>query len=154
MKSITKKLLDFNSWDTFFSYANSLSANDKGYIFEILTELILTTKPEYSSVLKNVWLHNDGIPKEIREALNLPTTDEGIDIVAETFNGEYWAIQCKFKGQNQPPNYKELSTFGNLANNYCKNVSLALLVHTGEKGVRKKKLLGENYTEIGLDFWL
>ncbi len=154
MKSITKKLLEFNSWDTFFSYANSLSANEKGHVFESLTQLILTTKPEYSSILKNVWLHNENIPKEIREKLNLPNTDEGIDIVAETFSGEYWAIQCKFKGQNQPPNYKELSTFGNLANNYCKNISLALLVHTGEKGVRKKKLLGENYTEIGLDFWL
>lgn len=154
MPSLTKKLLDINSWDEFFSFANSLSANDKGNIFESLTKLILTTKPEYSSILKKVWLHNEDIPKEIREKLNLPTTDEGIDLVAETYTGKYWAIQCKFKGQNQPPNYKELSTFGNLANSYCKNISLALLVHTGEKGVRKKKLLGENYTEIGLDFWL
>ena len=142
------------SWTDFFFYANTLTEKEKGDMFEILTKLILITRPEYNSIVKNIWIQQEGFPKEIREKLNLPTTDEGIDIIAETFRGEYWAIQCKFKGQNQTPTYKELSTFGNLANNYCKNISLALLVHTGEKGVRKRKLLGENYTEIGLDFWL
>jgi predicted helicase len=154
MQSVYKMLSEINSWDDFFSYANTLTEKGKGDIFEYLTKLILTTRPEYSLMLKNVWIQQEGIPKEIREKVNLPTSDEGIDIVAETFTGEYWAIQCKFKGQNQTPTYKELSTFGNLANNYCKNISLALLVHTGEKGVRKRILLGENYSEIGLDFWL
>lgn len=154
MQTASKKLSEINSWSDFFSYANALTEKQKGDIFEHLTKLILTTRPEYSSVLQNVWIQQEGIPKDIREKLNLPTTDEGIDLVAETFTGEFWAIQCKFKGQNQTPTYKELSTFGNLANSYCKNISLALLVHTGEKGVRKRKLLGENYTEIGLDFWL
>ena len=147
-------LTEINSWDEFFSYAKALSEKEKGDIFETLTKLLLTTKPEYISILKNVWLHSEGIPREIREHIKLPSSDEGIDIIAETFTGEFWAIQCKFKGQNQTPTYKELSTFGILANSHCKNISLALLVHTGEKGVRKKKLLGENYTEIGLDFWL
>lgn len=154
MHTVSKKLLEINSWNEFFSFANTLNEKGKGDIFEYLTKLILTTKPEYRLILKNVWIQQEGIPKEIREKVNLPTSDEGIDIVAETFTGEFWAIQCKFKGQNQTPTYKELSTFGNLANNYCKNISLALLVHTGEKGVRKRKLLGDNYSEIGLEFWL
>jgi len=154
MHSAIKNLSEIGSWNDFFSYANTLTEKGKGDIFEYLTKLILTTKPEYCLILKNVWIQQEGIPKEIREIVNLPTSDEGIDIVAETFTGEYWAIQCKYKGQNQAPTYKELSTFGNLANNYCKNISLALLVHTGEKGVRKKILLGDNYSEIGLDFWL
>src|SRR5665647_2051339 len=113
------KLTDIYSWDEFFSYANTLSEKGKGNIFETLTKLVLTTKPEYSSILKNVWIQSEDIPREHREKINLPSTDEGIDIIAETFTGEYWAIQCKFKGQNQTPTYKELSTFGNLANNYC-----------------------------------
>ena len=154
MLSKAGNLSMMNSWDDFFSYANSLTEKEKGDTFENLTKLILTTKPEYSSVLKDVWIQREGVPKHIREKINLPSTDEGIDLVAETFSGEYWAIQCKFKGQNQSPNVKELATFGNLANNYCKNISLTLLVHNGEKGVRKKKYLGENYSEIGLDFWL
>ena len=154
MQSFSKTLSDINSWDEFFSHAITLREKEKGDIFETLTKLILTTRPEYILTLKNVWIQHEGIPKDIREKLNLPTSDEGIDIVAETFTGEFWAIQCKFKGQNQTPTYKELSTFGNLANSYCKNISLALLVHTGEKGVKKRKLLGENYSEIGLEFWL
>ena len=154
MQPFSKKLSEINSWDEFFSHANTLREKEKGDLFETLTKLILTTRPEYTLTLKNVWIQHEGIPKDIREKLNLPTSDEGIDIVAETFTGEFWAIQCKFKGQNQTPTYKELSTFGNLANSYCKNISLALLVHTGEKGVKKRKLLGENYSEIGLEFWL
>jgi superfamily II DNA or RNA helicase len=149
-----KQLLNINSWIEFFSFAKSLKKQEKGYLLEILTKLILTTKPEYKTILKNVWILRDGIQTRIKEKLNLPSTDEGIDLVAETFNGEFWAIQCKFKGHNEAPTYKELSTFGNLANNYCKNFTLALLVHTGEKGVRKWKLLGGNYSEIGLEFWL
>ena len=154
MSIYRNNLTEINSWEQFFSYANTLTEKGKGDVFEYLTKLILTTKSEYISVLKDVWIQHEGIPTEIINKLNLPNTDEGIDIIAETFTGEYWAIQCKYKGRNQTPTYKELSTFGNLANNYCKNISLALLVHTGEKGVRKRKLLGENYTEIGLDFWL
>jgi len=53
--------------------------------------------------------------------------NEGIDIVSETFQGQYWAVQCKFKGHNQSPTFKELSTFSQLENSYCKNISLALL---------------------------
>jgi predicted helicase len=154
MLTYTKQLTEINSWDDFFSHANALSEKGKGDIFETLTKLVLTTRPEYTLILKNVWIQQEGIPRDIREKLNLPTSDEGIDIVAETFTGEFWAIQCKFKGQNQTPTYKELSTFGVLANSYCKNISLALLVHTGEKGVKKQKYLGENYSEIGLEFWL
>ena len=153
MSAFTNKLLEINSWNDFFSNSHSLKEKEKGDIFENLTKLILTTKPEYSSVLKNVWLHNE-VPNNIRRKLNLPSRDEGIDLIAETYQEEFWAIQCKFKGQNQSPTFKELSTFSQLANNYCKNISLALLVHTGERGVRKRHLLGEKYSEIGLEFWL
>jgi predicted helicase len=110
--SIENELLGINSWDDFFTYANSLSAKEKGDLFESLTKLILIMKPEYTSQLKKVWLLRKGVPKEIHDKLHLPNTDEGIDLVAETFRGEYWAIQCKFKGKNQSPTYKELSTFG------------------------------------------
>jgi superfamily II DNA or RNA helicase len=154
MKNIKETLLNINSWDQFFTHANSLTEKEKGDIFEQLTYLILVTRPEYASVLKNVWLQGQQMPQKVRDRINLPNTDLGIDLVAETIRGEFWAIQCKFKGQNQTPTYKEISTFSYLANTYCKSISLAVLVHTGEKGVKKKSLLGENYTEIGLDFWL
>lgn len=153
MSALSNKLSEINSWSDFFAYANSISEKGKGDLFEHVTKLILTTKPEYNSILNNVWLYNE-IPNHIRKKLHLPSRDEGIDLIAETYDEKYWAIQCKFKGHNEAPTYKELSTFGQLANNYCKNISLALLVHTGEKGVRKSHLLGEKYSEIGLEFWL
>jgi superfamily II DNA or RNA helicase len=143
-----------NSWDDYWSYSNQLTKHEKGNLFERLTELILLTKPEYVSLIKNVWRQGKNVPEEVRNYLNLPKTDEGIDLIAETHLGEYWAIQCKFKGDNTPPTYKELSTFGNLSNNYCKNISRSFLFHTGEKGVLKKKLLGETFNQVGLEFWL
>ena len=154
MKNIEKHLLGINSFDDFFSLEQSLNEKDKGDLFEKLTFLVLTTKPEYVSIIKNVWLQGKDMPQNIRELVNLPNTDEGIDLIAETYRGEFWAIQCKFKGKNQPPTYKELSTFIYLANSHCRNISMALLVHTGSKGVRKKSLLGEKYSELGLEFWL
>jgi len=137
-----------------FDALNKQSEYEKGKIFEELTYLALTTKTQYTSILKNVWIHGKGMPYSIQTKLNLPKTDEGIDLIAETFSGEYWAIQCKFKGQNQAPTYKELSTFMHLSHNHCNNISMALLVHTGERGVRKKSLLGNKYSELGLEFWL
>lgn len=154
MQANKANLTEMNSWDDFFSYANSIEEKEKGNIFESLTKLILTTHPKYCSILKAVWIQSEGIPKDIREKINLPTTDEGIDLIAETFRGEYWAIQCKFKGKNQAPTYKEISTFTNLAYSHCQNISLAMLVHTGEKGVKKRALLPESYSELSLDFWL
>ena len=87
MSASTKKLLQINSWEEFFTYANSLTEKGKGDLFEVLTKLILTTKPEYTSQLKHVWLVSEGVPSEIRDKLHLPTTDEDIELVAETFRG-------------------------------------------------------------------
>ena len=154
MNPDTEILKKINSWDDYWSYSNQLTKHEKGNLFERLTELILLTKPEYVSLIKNVWRQGKNVPEEVRNYLNLPKTDEGIDLIAETHLGEYWAIQCKFKGDNTPPTYKELSTFGNLSNNYCKNISRSFLFHTGEKGVLKKKLLGETFNQVGLEFWL
>lgn len=143
------------SWKSFYDTTLTLTKFEKGHLFEILTYQVLKNHYRYASILKNVWLLRDNnIPHEVKTHLNLTNSDEGIDIIAETNNGEYWAIQCKFKTSNEPPTVRELSTFTNLSYNYCKNISNAILFHTGERGVRKKHLLGDKYLEIGLDFWL
>ena len=86
--------------------------------------------------------------------LNLPSTDEGIDLLAETNDGKFWAIQCKFRSDTKKPlTYGELSTFTSLAFVTCRDISLAVVAHTCSKPVRKHKYLG-NATEIGLDRWL
>ena len=143
------------NWKSFHETTLSLSKFEKGHLFEILTYQVLKNHYRYASILKNVWLLRDNnIPHDVKKHLNLTNSDEGIDLIAETNNGDYWAIQCKFKTSNEPPTVKELSTFTNLSYNYCNNISNAILFHTGERGVKKKHLLGDKYLEVGLDFWL
>lgn len=55
----------------------------------------MRSHPEYASTLKQVWLFSELTPKQKME-LNIPSTDQGIDLVAQTTTGDYWAIQCKY----------------------------------------------------------
>ncbi len=146
--------IDFQDWNSFFKKNSTLQNHQKGLMFEILTVQTLKYHHIYKSIIQNVWLLRNGVPAQLKKKLNLPNTDEGIDIIAQTYSGEYWAIQCKFKSSNEPPTMRELSTFNNLAHTHCKNISSAILFHTGEKGVRKKHLMGDKYAEVGLEFWL
>jgi predicted helicase len=68
----------------------SFSQRDKGDRFERLMQAYLLTDPRYTSRVKKVWLW-----KEFHGKSDLGGTDTGIDLVAQTFDGEYWAIQCK-----------------------------------------------------------
>ena len=84
---------------------------------------------------------------------NLPSRDEGIDLIACTRHGKYWAIQSKFRSQSDRPlNRRELGTFSSLAFNTCSNIDLAVVAHTASKPVSKRHLM-RNTTEIGLDRW-
>jgi predicted helicase len=69
----------------------SFSQQDKGFRFERLMQAYLKTDPRYSGIFKTIWLW-----------ANFPGRfyfgsghDLGIDLVALTNSGEYWAIQCK-----------------------------------------------------------
>ena len=47
------------------------------------------SNPRYKTLLKNVWLLNE-VDEVLKKKLNLPDLDEGIDLIAETFDNEYW----------------------------------------------------------------
>jgi predicted helicase len=153
LKLLYKILTTTTDWNTFFSHANSLSKHEKGELFEKLTELVLLTKPVYKTRYKNVWLLRDGVDSKLRAKLNLPNVDEGIDLIAEAYNGNYCSIQCKFKGANESPTRKDIATFLDLSRNHCKNITEQILVHTGTNGIKKTALLPDSFTQIGLDFW-
>ena len=146
-----------SSWDEFWAAAADLTNQEKGDVFERLTQLFLLTKPKYKTVLSDVWfakLSKSEVPPDIRRQLNLPDTDEGIDLIARTRDGQFWAIQPKFRSeQNKALTYSELTNFTNLAFVHCHGISLALVVHTSTRPVRKRKYLGK-VTEIGLGEWL
>lgn len=68
----------------------SFNERDKGDRFERLMQGYLQTDPKYSYRFKNVWLWNEFPGKN-----DLGGSDTGIDLVALTHEGDYWAIQCK-----------------------------------------------------------
>ena len=121
-------------------------------MFERLTQLYLQTTPEYRTEIQHIWTLREVPPDDCRR-LRLPTRDEGIDLIARTRRGEYWAIQAKFRSQRDKPlNRTELGTFTSLAFNTCSNIALAVVAHTCSKPVSKRHLM-RNTTEIGLDRW-
>jgi superfamily II DNA or RNA helicase len=155
---IDTRISQCSSWDDFVELVNTLpksNTTEKGDYFERLTQVYLQTHPTYSSKLKHVYLLNDKtIPERLRDKLNLPENDEGIDLICETNSGEYWSVQCKYKSdQSSALTYKELSTFNSLSFNSCKGISLGLVVHTSTKPVKKSHLMPK-VKEIGLEKWL
>ena len=69
----------------------STTERDKGNRFERLMQLYLQTDPKYAYQFKHVWMWNDFPCKK-----DFGGKDTGIDLVAITHEGDYWAIQfCK-----------------------------------------------------------
>ncbi|MCI5135733.1 MAG: helicase, partial [Candidatus Electrothrix sp. AW2] len=68
----------------------SFSERNKGERFERLMQAYLQTDPKYADNLEKVWLW-----KEFPGREDLGGSDTGIDLVARTCTGEYWAVQCK-----------------------------------------------------------
>ena len=68
----------------------SFSQRDKGFRFERLMQAYLRTTAIYESLFENVWLWSEFPYRD-----QFGGKDVGIDLVARTFAGDYWAIQCK-----------------------------------------------------------
>ncbi len=84
----------------------SFSERDKGDKFERLMQAYLQTDPRYANLLSNVWLWNDFPAKK-----DFGGKDTGIDLVAKTFNGDYWAIQCKCYQEDSLIDKPEVDSF-------------------------------------------
>ena len=129
-----------NDWEEFKSQVSFLSEKQKGNAFEALTKFYLQLDPKYKTQLKSVWNLSE-VPSKVRKDLNLPGPDEGIDLVAESKNGEFWAIQCKYReDETRSLTRKELSTFTDLAFNICKHISLGLVCTNAERFSHKLAL--------------
>ncbi|WOG33561.1 DEAD/DEAH box helicase [Segatella copri] len=68
----------------------SVTEHDKGAKFEKLIKRWFLTEPKYANVLDKVWLWEEFPGKE-----SMGGVDLGIDLVAKTDEGKFWAIQCK-----------------------------------------------------------
>lgn len=141
-------------WADFNERIHPLSAKEKGESFEQLTKFYLLINAKYQTKLRNVWLLKD-VPLKVSAYLNLPSCDEGIDLIAETEEGKFWAIQCKYRrDEKQSLPRKELSTFTDLAFNVCHNISHALICTNSIKLSNKFSLYKENVSFCSSEVWL
>ena len=68
-----------------------ISERDKGAKFERLMKNFLLTYPAYRGKFSDVWLWSEFPFRD-----EFGTVDLGIDIVAKTGGGDFWAVQSKF----------------------------------------------------------
>lgn len=86
--------------------SQSHSEADKGNRFERLMQAMLHTIPPYCNELKQIWLWNE-FP--FRQSISLH--DTGIDLVAQTNDNKYWAVQCKCYRSNAKIDKEAVNTF-------------------------------------------
>lgn len=119
-----------NSWNDFKTVLETKTKLEKGKAFEELTKYYLEYNPVYKSKLKNVWLQNEITPSILKK-LNLPTNDQGIDLIAETIEGKFWAIQCKYlQDEDQRLSHRAISTFVSLSTGIAENITYCLVCTT------------------------
>lgn len=97
----------------------SFSERDKGDRFERLMQSYLQTDPKYASTLKYVWMWNEFPGKK-----DFGGKDTGIDLVAMTFEGDYWAIQCKCYQESSLIDKKSVDSFLSTSSREFKNDQL------------------------------
>lgn len=133
------------SWQVFNSLIIDDSNAVKGEAFESLTSFYLKWDPKYRAELKNVWRLSE-VPKKVLEQIGIPSQDQGIDLVAATHAGKYWAIQCKYHGDvNRKISHREISTFLSLSNSISGKFDFSLVCTTADdfaKIYRGNKSLG------------
>ena len=139
-------------WADFKKYFAGLSGKQKGDLFEELVKAFLLLDPEYATKLRHVWLHKE-VPASIHDKLKLPAADKGIDLIAETKAGEFWAIQCKYReSSDNSLAWREVSTFTGLAFGVCRNISFGLICSTTERITHVLKTQ-ERIGFCALDVW-
>ncbi len=101
-------MMDFKKFTDLYAYLKDQNLPDGGgKEFERIIIHFLKTDNTFRYILKDViswneWNHRKNVIK---------TGDIGIDLVAETIHGEFWAIQCKFYEAQNSITLQKISTF-------------------------------------------
>src|SRR4029078_2449163 len=94
-----------------YGVTKKFSNKQKGDLFEEFVKYIFLYHPYYINLTKEIWLYNE-CPDRIKKLLNLPDTDQGIDLIMLSKAGKYYAIQAKFRSdKNNKIKWDELGTF-------------------------------------------
>ena len=79
---------------------------ERGAKFERLMKNFMLTYPVWRGKFSDVWLWH-----EFPFRGELGNVDLGIDIVAKTVDGDFWAVQCKFYADTTPIDKDDVSAF-------------------------------------------
>lgn len=120
----------------------SFSERDKGDRFERLMQAYLLTDPKYANKLKRVWLWSEFHGKN-----DLGGGDTGIDLVAKTFDGDYWAIQCKCFQETSVIDKPAVDSFLSTSSREFKNEELKTVSFSHRLWISTTNKWGPNATE-------
>ena len=120
----------------------SFSERDKGDRFERLIQAYLKTDPKYAYLFKKVWLWN-----EFPGRGDLGGGDTGIDLVALTFDGDYWAIQCKCFQESAIIDKPAVDSFLSTSSREFKNENLQTTSFSQRLWISTTNKWGTNATE-------
>src|SRR5574344_2291778 len=84
----------------------SFTERNKGTRFERLIAAWFRTDPRYTEKLEHVWMW-----EEFPARKDFGGKDIGIDLVAKTDMGDYWAIQCKCYDENAYIDKNQIDSF-------------------------------------------
>ena len=120
----------------------SFSERDKGDRFERLMQAYLQTDPKYAYRFKKVWLWNKFPGK-----FDLGGVDTGIDLVALTHEGDYWAIQCKCHQEDSIIDKPAVDSFLSTSSREFKNEQLKTTGFSLRLWISTTNKWGPNATE-------
>lgn len=120
----------------------SFSERDKGDRFERLMQAYLQTDPKYAYRFKHVWMWN-----EFPGKLDLGGHDTGIDLVALTVDGDYWAIQCKCFQEGSSIDKPAVDSFISTSSREFKNEELKTVRFSHRLWISTTNKWGANATE-------
>ncbi len=115
----------------FIKQLTNIPQVERGKIFEVYCKWFLENDPIYASQLKKVWLWKDWPGNWGR--------DKGIDLIAETHKGEFWAIQAKCYDKQYYVTKEDLDKF--LSESSRASIAYRLLICTTDR-------LGDNAREV------
>jgi superfamily II DNA or RNA helicase len=116
----------------------------RGRQFERICKWFLENDPEYKREIRRVWLWDDWPGRWGR--------DKGIDLIAETFNGKFWAIQSKAYALNHSVTKNDIDRF--LSESSRKIISYRLLIATAaELGHNAKEVIQGQEKPVGTLFF-
>ena len=129
--------------------ARSANPAQKGRLFEQLTKAFLEQEKANRARFQQVWLWNEW-PKRG------PQTDIGIDLVAETYDDQLIAVQCKFISPDKGRidlNPQKVTNFTNALNSRQWNFAEGIFVSTCDHWTKEAENALTKHSKIRVSRW-